>query len=101
MTDGMTALTVEDIAAPRPWGPIPVPPPGHTWETLMDRAISVAAIHLSSAEHAEIPVGAVGVPQCLSFPFSFHILAHPRVLLPSFSYDCLGILYTSFLLLCL
>ena len=42
----------------RPWGPVPPPPPGHTWESLMDRAIRAARGQLASG-CGEVPVGAV------------------------------------------
>ena len=40
----------------RQWGPVPVPPPGWTWESLMDEALQEAAL---AAACGEIPVGAV------------------------------------------
>ncbi len=42
----------------RPWGPMPPPPPGHTWESLMDQAIRAARASLAS-DCKEVPVGAV------------------------------------------
>ena len=58
MTRSVDTMDTADFGTPRPWGPIPVPPSGHTWESLMDRAIRVASQHLTG-ERAEIPVGAV------------------------------------------
>ena len=37
-------------------GPVPSPPPGHSWEALMDMAIDEAR---QAAAHQEVPVGAV------------------------------------------
>ena len=48
-------------AAIRPgalWGPVPPPPPGWTWESLMDRALALARSNLA---RDEVPVGAVVV----------------------------------------
>lgn len=59
MAEGMHAPTVRDIGTPQPWGPIPIPPPGHTWESLMDRALQVAATQAAGTDDTEIPVGAV------------------------------------------
>lgn len=42
------------VAAPA--GPVPSPPPGHTWESLMGLALEEARM---AAGNAEIPVGAV------------------------------------------
>lgn len=39
-------------------GPVPAPPTGHSWESLMDIALEEARI---AADHAEVPVGAVVV----------------------------------------
>lgn len=41
-------------------GPVPPPPTGHTWESLMDRALEEAH---SAARSGEVPVGAVLVHQ--------------------------------------
>ena len=47
------------VAAPRvfaPAGPVPDPPPGLSWEGLMDQALDQARL---AAEAGEVPVGAV------------------------------------------
>ena len=46
-----------DFRAGSAWGPIPGPPPGWTWEALMDRALELAR---SNAD-CEVPVGALVV----------------------------------------
>ena len=40
------------------WGSVPPPPPGWTWDSLMDRALDIAR---SNLERDEVPVGAVVV----------------------------------------
>ena len=48
-----------DSAFPaRMWGPVPPPPPGRTWESLMDRALVLAE---ANGARGEIPVAAVVV----------------------------------------
>ncbi len=42
----------------RTWGPTPPPPPGHSWESLMERALCMAR---GTASSEEVPVGALVV----------------------------------------
>lgn len=50
-------------------GPVPAPPPGHSWEALMDMALEEAR---QAAAEREVPVGAVVVDN------AGHILARAR-----------------------
>lgn len=43
-----------------PWGPIPTAPKGHTWESLMKKALCMAK---KGAELGEVPVGALVVDE--------------------------------------
>ena len=61
MARGACPVDAADFEARQPWGPIPVPPPGHTWESLMDKALEAASRHLLGIENVEVPVGAVVV----------------------------------------
>ena len=61
MTNDTYLPDAADVGAASPWGPVPIPPPGHTWESLMDRALRRASKNLFLTDHAEVPVGAVVV----------------------------------------
>lgn len=47
-----------DIRPGRLWGPVPPPPPGTSWDGLMDRALALAR---ANADAGEVPVGALVV----------------------------------------
>lgn len=46
------------IRAPRPWGPVPPAPPGHSWAGLMTEALALAE---KAGGAQEVPVGALVV----------------------------------------
>lgn len=48
----------DTIRAPRPWGPVPPAPPGHSWAGLMADALALAK---RATRAGEVPVGALVV----------------------------------------